>query len=173
MASGISRIFPIDFAAFEVAVRFARLRQRKRLEDDRSDRPLSSSGQTLCSTSRAIAPFSATDRIRSVEPVIVNRLCISVGEIELRFRSALQADLNQAAVDRQTLDVSLAEYSAPMMSRMMSTPLPAVEIADGLDEIHVAIVDRSVGTKPLARRALLLRAGGRVNGCAERHAPAG
>ena len=61
-----------------------------------------------------------------------------------------------------------ATYSPPTMSRITIDAAAAGAIADGGDEIGVAIVDRELGAEPLAGRALLRRPGRREHTRAER-----
>ena len=61
-----------------------------------------------------------------------------------------------------------ATYSPPTMSRITSTPRPPVTIADGGDEIGVAIVDGELRAESLAGRALFRRPGRREHARTER-----
>ena len=70
------------------------------------------SGQTLASSSRAMAPFSSTLRVRSVDPVSVEPLLHQGRRLISARAPAEQADLEQAAVHREALDVALQVVAA-------------------------------------------------------------
>ena len=72
----VNTIFP-TIPRTRAAVRLRRLLERQRRSMTGATMPDESSGQTCCSSSRAIAAFSATDRLRKVDPVTVSRRSIS------------------------------------------------------------------------------------------------
>ena len=115
--------------------------------------PDSKSGHTFALTAAATAPFSWTDRARSVEPVSVSRLR-AAASYRVALRPALQPDLHEPAFDREHVDIARHVVAADHVEDDVDAA-SAGRVADGRDEIRLAIVDRALGAEPFAGRAFL------------------
>ncbi len=127
--------------------------------------PASTSGQTVRSTARAIAPFSSTVRARSTEPVIVRRWRSSRTRLISAFSAVHDGNLKQPALDGKQIQVAGEVGRADHVEDHVDAAT-ARQRQRGRHEILFLVVDRTLGAQPLARIALL------VGACRREHARA-
>ena len=113
--------------------------------------PASSSGQTCCCSAAAIAPFSATGRGRSVEPVSVSRRCIIVRMLICALTPPMNGDAAPAArPSRARRCCAGRSRRRPCRGRRRRLVPPVASLIAATKSV-VAIVDGAFRAEPLAR----------------------
>ena len=122
--------------------------------------PDSRSGHTCSCTAFAIAPFSATERARKVEPDDRESPLQDGDGVDPRDRPAQLANQHEPAVHRKRLDVALQILAADDVEHDVDAA-SAGRLLHSRHEIGLPIVERTLRAEGLARGALLGAPGGR------------
>jgi hypothetical protein len=112
-----------------------------------------------------MAPFSSTDRARSVEPVTVRR-CRSTRTRSISAFAPWSTAICRAALEREQLEISRKVRAADHVEDDVDAA-SSRQFHQARDEIVRTVGDRALGPEPLARATFLIRAGRREHTRAE------